>query len=103
MEHQEGSYEDTPLNDYVEDVHEFTKEDVDGSSNWKIDSILNHRDISPLKTELQIKWDSGETTWVPLYPSLSGQNLNYLQTTLYQQKENGPIIIGRRGVNTSHN
>jgi len=58
--------EDPPMNDDIDDLNEFTKDDVDTASGWKIEHILQHRDISPLKMEVLVKWDNGETTWVPL-------------------------------------
>ena len=39
---------------------------TDDSSRWKMIRILDHKEISAHKTELNVERDTGETTWLPL-------------------------------------
>jgi len=39
---------------------------TDDSARWKIVRILGHKQLSPHKTEFQVKWDSDEVSWLPL-------------------------------------
>jgi len=40
--------------------------DTDDSLRWKMDKILDHKDVGAHKTDMLVQWDSGETSWLPL-------------------------------------
>jgi len=55
-----------PISENRPDMDIDTTPDTDDSIRWKTVKILGDKQVRPHKTELQVQWDSGEVTWLPL-------------------------------------
>ena len=55
-----------PIPDNRPDMDIDTTPDTDESTRWKMVKILSDKQVRPHKTELQVQWDSGEISWLPL-------------------------------------
>ena len=77
--------DDSPVElDHLQDA---TLPDTDDTSRWKMSAILTHKEVGPHRTELEVQWDTGEISWLPLSVVKRAEPLLFGE---YALKSHGP-------------
>ena len=77
--------DDSPVElDHLQDA---TLADTDDTSRWKMSAILTHKEVGPHRTELEVQWDTGEISWLPLSVVKRAEPLLFGE---YALKSHGP-------------